>query len=77
MLVFQVFSRYKYIKLIAVLIFESVCGIKWQNKIQDTVVLTKAGLPSIFTLLIEDPASLGRARCPNARRETAKENLLW
>ena len=30
-----------------------ILGIKWQNKIPDTVVLTKAGLPSIFTLLMQ------------------------
>ena len=30
-----------------------ILGIKWQDKIPDTVVLTKAGLPSIFTLLMQ------------------------
>ena len=37
--------------------FHTVClrrilGIKWQDRVPDTEVLEKAGLPSIFTILV-------------------------
>ena len=44
-------------------------GISWQDKVPNTEVLSRAGLPSIFTLLRQRRLRcLGHARPPHARR---------